>query len=55
MAKYCIKMEGKFLAYRDLLNDLYSWTSSNWGQTIGKYWSSSNEDQVSLGIGRTII
>ena len=46
MAKYCIKMEGKFLAYRDLLNDLYSWTSSNWDQTIGKSWYWTNDNLV---------
>ena len=46
MAKYCIKMEGKFLAYRDLLNDLYSWTSSHWDQTMGKSWYWTNDNLV---------
>lgn len=46
MAKYCIKMEGKFLAYRDLLNDLYSWTSSNWDQTMDKSWYWTNDNLV---------
>ena len=39
-------MEGKFLAYRDLLNDLYSWTSSNWDQTMGKSWYWTNDNLV---------
>jgi hypothetical protein len=46
MAKYCIKMEGKFLAYRDLFNDLYPWDASNLDQTIGKSWYWTNNDVV---------
>ncbi|NNH01499.1 hypothetical protein [Acinetobacter sp. ANC 5414] len=44
MAKYCIKMEGKFLAYCDLLNYLYSWDASNLDQTLGKSWYWANDD-----------
>lgn len=44
MMKYCIKMEGKYLAYRDLFSDLYPWDAVNFDQMIGKswYWTNNN-------------